>query len=194
MARPSNAAVRRREIADALGRLLPKVGFAGASTKAIAREAGLSPGLVHHHFGAKIDILVAVVGAMAEGLAARRTAVEGSARERVYGHISAWLDPGAGADGGAVACWAAIGAEAALHPEVAAVYRSAVAGQVDALAADLAEAAPGRSGVEARALAAMVHASIEGAFRLHASAPGVIPEGSAGRVVRGLVDGWLEGA
>ena len=61
MARPSNADLRRRQIAAALARLLPVTGFRGASTKAIAQEAGLSAGLVHHHFSSKLEILLLVL-------------------------------------------------------------------------------------------------------------------------------------
>jgi TetR/AcrR family transcriptional repressor of bet genes len=194
MARPSNADLRRDQIAGALARLLPVTGYAGASTKAIAKEAGLSPGLVHHHFGSKEEILVAVVTDFAKRLEARipEDGSERSPREALRGLVLAWLAPGPGADAGAVACWAALGAEAVHHPAVARVYAEAVGKQVERLAAALSRARPDRSVEEVRAVAAMVHGAIEGAFRLHASAPGTIPPGSAATALLGLVDAWLE--
>lgn len=192
MARPSNAPQRRREIAAALARLLPRTGFRGASTKAIAREAGLSAGLVHHHFGAKLDILVAVVDDLAASLAARVPETATTPRAKVHAHIDAWLDPGPGADASAVACWAAIGAEAVHHPAVGRLYQAAVSEQVQSMQDDLQQAAPERSAESCRALAALVHATIEGAFRMHASAPGTIPPGSAAPTLRAVVDAWLD--
>lgn len=193
MARPSNSAARRDQIAAALARLLPTTGFAGATTKAIAREAGLSPGLVHHHFTDKGEILVAVVDRLATALAARAPARDAAVppHTQVHDLLDAWLQPGPGDDPTAVACWAALGAEAVRHPAVAEVYRSAVEAHVARLATALAAAAPHRSPQEVRAVAASLHATIEGSFRLHASAPGVIPPGSAAATLRGLVDAWL---
>ena len=61
MGRPSNAEQRRPQIVRAAVRVVARHGFDGASVQAIAKEAGLSPGLLHHHFGSKADILYAVL-------------------------------------------------------------------------------------------------------------------------------------
>lgn len=192
MARPSNADLRRRQIAAALARLLPITGFRGASTKAIAMEAGLSAGLVHHHFNSKLEILVAVVEDLAAALTSRVPVGPLAPRERIHAQIDAWLAPGEGAAPSAVACWAAIGAEAVRHEAVARVYQSAVTAQIDALSEALQAAAPHRSADQAQALAAMIQATIEGSFRLHVSAPGAIPDGRAAPSLRAMVDAWLE--
>ena len=192
MARPSNADLRRRQIAAALARLLPITGFRGASTKAIAKEAGLSAGLVHHHFSSKLEILVAVVEELAETLTSRVPVGPLAPRARIHAQIDAWLAPGAGATPSAVAGWAAIGAEAVRHEAVAQVYRSAVRAQIDSLTEALQAAAPHHSEGEARALAAIIQATIEGSFRLHMSAPGAIPDGRAASTLRAMVDAWLD--
>ncbi len=192
MARPSLTSERQAELADALRRLLPRKGYAGASIKDIAAEAGVAAGLVHHHFRSKSDILVRVVEDLSDALEARIPAGPLAPRQAVHALISAWLGTGPGASAEAVLCWAAIGAEAALRPEVQVVYAQAVAAQVDRLSVALARAAPDRSPAELRATAAMVHAVVEGSFRMHASAPGVIPPGSAQDALLSIIDAWLD--
>jgi TetR/AcrR family transcriptional regulator, transcriptional repressor of bet genes len=57
MGRPSNREQKRREILKAFATVLADHGYAGATIAAVAREAGISPGLVHHHFDSKEDLL-----------------------------------------------------------------------------------------------------------------------------------------
>jgi len=189
MARPSARPARQRQISAALRRLLPETGFAGASIKAIAAEAGLTPGLVHHHFPSKSAILLHVVDELAATLAARLPEDDAD----IHALIDAWLRPGPGADAEAVLCWAAIGAEAARREDVRAVYSAAIQQQVRRFEAALSRAAPGRTDDEVQAVAVVLQAAIEGSFRLHASAPGLIPPGAAAPAVHALVDGWLQG-
>lgn len=49
---------RRLSLIEACARVLAKAGAAGASVRAIAQEAGVSPGLIGHYFGG-VDALVA---------------------------------------------------------------------------------------------------------------------------------------
>ena len=51
---------RRAQIVDGLMRVLPEHGYERASVARIAKAAGLSPGLVHHHFENKQAILLAL--------------------------------------------------------------------------------------------------------------------------------------
>lgn len=46
----------RARIRDAALRYFTEYGFAGATIRAIARAAGVSPGLVRHHFGSKDEL------------------------------------------------------------------------------------------------------------------------------------------
>src|SRR5262249_8644759 len=50
MGRPSNRAKRREEIVRAFAKVLANHGYAGATIAAVAAEAEIAPGLVHHHF------------------------------------------------------------------------------------------------------------------------------------------------
>ena len=46
----------RGEVLDAARRRFARDGYAGASVRAIAAEAGVDPALVHHYFGTKRDL------------------------------------------------------------------------------------------------------------------------------------------
>lgn len=48
-------------LVDAAVRLLASAGFAKATTQAIAKEAGMTTGALHHHFPTKDDLMLAVL-------------------------------------------------------------------------------------------------------------------------------------
>lgn len=52
---------RREQIIDAAMRVFAQKGFARATNKDIAREAGITAGLIYHYFVSKEDLLTAVV-------------------------------------------------------------------------------------------------------------------------------------
>lgn len=67
--------VRRRNVEaflDAAERLLVEAGHAGITTRRLAAEAGLNPGLVHYYFGSLEEVLVQVVERFTERLTARQ--------------------------------------------------------------------------------------------------------------------------
>jgi AcrR family transcriptional regulator len=49
--------VRRREVAEAVWRVLASTGFAGLSLRAVAREMGATTGLLTHYFGSKRELV-----------------------------------------------------------------------------------------------------------------------------------------
>ncbi len=63
----------RRQILDAARVLFASRGFASTTNRLVAAEAGLTAGAVHHHFGSKLDLYVAV---------------HDDVQERVYGQFS----------------------------------------------------------------------------------------------------------
>lgn len=72
------AADKREALLDAAERAILSEGFAGASTRRIAQEAGVPLSLVHYHFGGKEGLLVALVErARDRGRAAVRAALTG---------------------------------------------------------------------------------------------------------------------
>jgi AcrR family transcriptional regulator len=49
--------VRRREVAEAVWRVLARTGFAGLSLRAVAREMGATTGLLTHYFASKRELV-----------------------------------------------------------------------------------------------------------------------------------------
>lgn len=64
-------AERRGKILDAAGRCFGRDGFRGASTSAICKEAGISPGHLFHYFATKEEIVEAMVERHLEGARSR---------------------------------------------------------------------------------------------------------------------------
>jgi TetR/AcrR family transcriptional repressor of bet genes len=194
--RPANTAARRGEIVVALRRVMARHGYERASIAAIAKEAGLAPGLVHYHFESKAEILRELVRGLVDAARRRvdeRIAAAHTAEERLDAFVDALLARGEGEDLDAAACWALVGAEAATQSEVRALYAAFVGELWDELTSLLVRACHSehRSADGAKALAAAIVATIEGYFALGAAAPHVIPVGSAAsttkKIVRGLV-------
>ncbi|HEV7236272.1 MAG TPA: helix-turn-helix domain-containing protein, partial [Ktedonobacteraceae bacterium] len=52
---------RREQIIDAAMRVFAQKGFAKATNKDIAREAGITAGLIYHYFKSKEDLLKVVI-------------------------------------------------------------------------------------------------------------------------------------
>ena len=86
-------AERRNQILDAANELFAERGYEEVLVEDIARAAGVTRGLVHHYFGGRKDVYIALVerlgGLREEGL---RPPVGRSARARVADTVSSWLD------------------------------------------------------------------------------------------------------
>jgi TetR/AcrR family transcriptional repressor of bet genes len=195
--RPSNTETRRAEIVEGLRVVLAREGYERATIAAVAKEAGLAPGLVHYHFASKLEILVALVVRLAAGLEARTgerlVSAGDDPRRRLLAYVDAHVSKGADEDPAAVAAWVAIAAEATRVPEVRAVYQGAIDARLRTLE-ELARAclrADGRDARSARSYAAAIASAIEGAFLLGTAAPGSLPEGFAAPTLRRLVAGLL---
>jgi TetR/AcrR family transcriptional regulator, transcriptional repressor of bet genes len=196
MGRPSNTEERRQQIVAGLLRVMAERGYERASVAEIARAAGLSPGLVHYHFRDKQEILLTLVEQLSAlvraRVAARLARVKGDdARARVDAFLDAFLATGADADPAAVASWVTISAEAIRQPEVRALYERAVRTDLEHLE-ELVGAVTGKR--RARAVAVGLFAAIQGYFVLAASAPGLVPAGSAASTVKHMAAGLLDAA
>jgi TetR/AcrR family transcriptional repressor of bet genes len=196
MPRPSNTEERRQQIVAGLLKVMAERGYERASVGEIARAAGLGPGLVHYHFSDKQEILLTLVEQLAatarQRVAARLARVKDSdARARVDAFLDAFLATGGDADPAAVASWVTISAEAIRQPEVRAAYEKVVRADLEQLES-LVAAVVGRR--KARALAAGLFASVQGYFVLSASAPGLVPAGSAAGTVKRMAAGLLDTA
>ena len=202
MGRPSNAAERRLQIVEATLRVMARTGFDGASVQAIAAEAGLAAGLLHHHFGSKAEILHALLDHLEALVKARHEAL--AARRRgAWGRLEAWVDAylavGEDARPEAVAAWVWIGAQALKDAELRERYQAVVQRRLDGLSALLHEVVreaseagerPGERTKPARldvqGLTVTTLAAIEGYYQL-AAATSVVPPGSAAPELRRLL-------
>lgn len=196
MPRPSNTEERRQQIVNGLLKVMAERGYERASVGEIAKAAGLSPGLVHYHFSDKQEILLTLVGQLAsrgrERVETRLAKLkDDDARARVDAFIDAFLSTGADAAPEAVASWVTISAEAIRQPEVRAAYESVVRADLEQLES-LVAAVTGKR--KARALAAGLFAAVQGYFALSASAPGLVPPGSAAGTVKRMAAGLLDTA
>jgi TetR/AcrR family transcriptional repressor of bet genes len=194
MGRPSNTEERRQQIVAGLLQVMAERGYDGASVAAIAKAAGLAPGLVHYHFKDKQEILLTLAEQLAarvhERVASRLARVKGDdARARVDAFLDAFLATGADADPASVASWVTISAEAIRQPEVRAIYEKVVRTDLEHLE-ELVGAVTGKR--RARAVAAGLFAAIQGYFVLAASAPGLVPPGSAASTVKRMAAGLLD--
>jgi len=196
MARPTNTAARRREIAAGLRRVMARKGYEGASVADIAAAARLAPGLVHYHFDSKLDILLALQDELAlqhrQGLAEALAAAGLSPRARAFAFIDFHLSTRS-ADPEALACWITLSGQALREPRVKRRHREVVARWVGVLAEILAEGARRRElrAADPGAAACAIVAAIQGYFVLAAVDRTLVPRGSAAPAVRQMAAGLL---
>ncbi len=195
MPRPSNTKQRRGEIVQGLLRTMATTGYERASIRQIAQSAGVAPGIVHYHFGSKLQILLALIPELGDRVHARyRSFRAPDGRDAVHALLDAHLAVGEGADPNAVAAWVAIGAEAIAQPEVQAAYKAQLQRTLAELEHQLSAAMGPKAGDRAIEGARALLGAVEGAYQLASAAPGLMPEGYAAPAVKGLADAWMEPA
>jgi len=86
-------AERRDQILDAANTLFADRGYGDVSIEDIARSAGVARGLVHHYFGGRKEVYIALLERVGAGREEDlRPPVGRSARARVADTVSRWLD------------------------------------------------------------------------------------------------------
>ena len=84
---------RREQILDAANALFAERAYDEVSVEDIARAAGVARGLVHHYFGGRKDVYLALLERLGAQREQRlRPPVGRSARARVADSVSRWLD------------------------------------------------------------------------------------------------------
>lgn len=180
-------------------RVMARRGYAQASVASIAKEAGLTSGLLHYHFKSKEEILLGLLDRLGELVLGRfeaRADLVDDARGRLDAFLDAHLATGPDAHPEAVASWVALGTEAIASPAVREAYGRFMGAHHGRLTELVQQALEERGAQTARAshLAAALLAAIEGTMRVAVLAPGVIVEGTAAGLVRDMASGLLEGA
>jgi TetR/AcrR family transcriptional regulator, transcriptional repressor of bet genes len=196
MARKANTQERRRQIVDALCRVMARLGYEHATVHAIAAESGLAPGLIHYHFRDKREILVELVRVLADYAQERyrrRAAACSTPLDRLKAYFDARLAYGPDANPDAVAAWVMIGSEAVRDAEVRAVYGEVISTEIrtvrSLLRARLHELGRRVRGLDR--LAAAVLAYTEGVFMLASTVRPLVPQGFAAAMALEWVERYI---
>lgn len=190
MARPSNSAERREQIVDGLLEVMAESGFEGASIGAIAKAAGVTPGLVHYHFEDKRELLHAAIDRLRDRALTRLSQAGRGGAPTLRDLVRAMTTRGPTSSPVDVACWVAVGAEAVREVKTRRRFEAAMRE-----VAVLLEARAREDGLPpehaARAAWSLV-ALVQGFFLLSAAAPGALPAGLAEGAGMALVSGLHE--
>ena len=192
MARASNTIERRAQIAGALLAVMAKQGYDGASIGDIAKRARVAPGIVHYHFANKLEILVAAVRTLAAEHA-RELEAAVSAHDDPQAQLAALIELHLDlkhADPAQLSCWIQIAGEALRHPPVRVELEAALEALAAQIAAIITRGNTARvfACPDARATAAALTATIQGYFLIAATAPDVIPRGTAAATTQRMAD------
>ncbi len=197
MARPSNKAERRNQIARALLKVMAKAGYERASVADVAKVAKIAPGLIHYHFENKLEILLVAIDELARDYDERLVRhLKGANREpkkELRAFVEAHLHVGREADPDALACWIDISGEALREPRVKRAFARVMNGAAERLR-DILErgtAAHSFSCEEPDVAATAILAVIQGYFVLGATARQLVPRGSAARATMAMCEGLV---
>lgn len=198
MPRPSNTTERKAQIAGGLIKVMAKRGYDGASIADIAKAAGLTSGLVHYHFKNKHHILMAALRELIArhdaNLQRRLVRAGDDPIAGVATYIDVHLGLGADADPEALACWVLLSGEALRDAKVRAELTKSIEAEVMRLT-EMIRAGVGQRCFDCDAIGAAASAlvaTIQGYVVLAATAPGVIPRGSAAVSTKRMADGLLQ--
>lgn len=179
---------RRASLIEACTQVLAREGAAGTSVRAIALQAGVSPGLVGHYFGS-IDALIAASYAHVEervqaALAAAVAAAGPDPRARLEAYVTAnLLSPIADSD--LLSTWIAFWSLVRANPAIAHQHDDQYAGFRAGLEELLAE-----NGIAAPALrtaAIAITALVDGLWLELCLSPHTFAEGEAAQIARQAV-------
>jgi TetR/AcrR family transcriptional repressor of bet genes len=192
MARPKNTEQRKKEIVMALLKVMSERGYEKASIQVIAKEAGLSSGLLHYHFKSKQEILLALVEWITTSATERLNRMnEGLTDpwEKIAAFINARLANDKNTLQEEVSAWVVIAGESVRQPEVKALYVELIDEQLNMLKHLIADVWEGKStrSKEVINLSAIILAAMEGAFQLSATAGEVMPKNYAADSVLNLI-------
>ena len=193
-----NTSERRAEIVDALLRVMADQGWAKATIARIAREAGLTPGLLHYHFQSKQEILLELVHRIESEHEARIQRLSKEAKtptQRVRAMVLAYLKAGDEVDASAVASWVTIVAEAIRQPEVRDAFSEAIGRLTAPMRSAIQDGLDANEfstgALDAEACAAAVMACVQGYYNLGVAARDTVPRGSAAPASLRMVAGLL---
>jgi TetR/AcrR family transcriptional repressor of bet genes len=125
-------AARRAELTAAFAEVLAEHGYAGATIAAVAARAGVAPGLVHHHFDGKEDLLESLLDELMARFR-RRTRARETGMDPLEAYVAAALALDHTADRVAARCWVGLFAEAVRDPALFERVRRLVDTEIEAI-------------------------------------------------------------
>lgn len=188
--RPSNAAVRRAQIADVFVSVVAARGFDGATLPEVARQLDVSPGLLHHHFADKDEVVAVAVERLALRLELRadqRLRHAKTPAQQLRAIVQAWLAIDDDADPEGVRAWAAFESAAQNNASVRAVIDVLLARARGRFADAIAAVHPSWSPTKRERIATALLFAVEGALRVGTSTS-LLQPGDAVTAVLALVD------
>ena len=176
---------RRASLIEACARVLAREGMGGTSVRAIAVEAGVSPGLIGHYFGG-VDALVAATYAQVEArvAAALDQAVAAAGpdpRARLDAYVSASLLPPI-ADSDLLSTWIAFWSLVRARPEIATLHDEQYGRFRAGLEKLLAENGVAQAALRRTAIA--ITALVDGLWLELCLSPTTFAEGEAAAIAR----------
>lgn len=185
---------RRLSLIEATARVLARDGASGTSVRAIALEAGVSPGLVAHHFGG-VDALIAATYAhvgeqVAAALDAAVTAAGNDPRARLMAYVTASFAPPI-ADRALLATWTAFWGLVIARGEIAALHDAQYARYREELEALLA--ACGLPPAARRRAAIAIAALVDGLWLELCLSPAVLDAGEARAIAEAQIGALFDG-
>lgn len=132
MGRPSNREARRAQILAAFARVLADHGYAGATVAAVAMEAEVAPGLIHHHFDDKEDLLTSLLQDLVARFRGRIREKKGET-DALLAYVDGALKLDERADLTAARCWVGMFAEAIRNPTLFKQFRGLIDAEIDSI-------------------------------------------------------------
>ncbi len=175
--------------------VMSRQGYDGASIQEIAREAQLTPGLIHYHFRSKQDILLALVDKIEkiiEDRYLRRAENATTPWQHLYAIIDAHVVYEEDANTNAVSCWVGIGAEALKSTEIKMAYKNTIHKETKRIQGFVQQILENSNQPKqhAREISALIMSAIQGSFLLSVTAQAT-PNGFAARNIRNLAHSIL---
>ncbi len=180
---------RRRALIAAAARVLARAGASGASVRAIAQEAGVSPGLIGHYFEGVEGLLAETyreVGAAVDAAIDRAVGLAGpNPRARLAAFVMANFTPPV-ADPALLGTWIALWSLVAARPLFRALHDAQYAAFRDRVEALLGEA--GVPAARRRAEATALTALIDGLWLELCLSPDALSTAAAGQIAATQLD------
>jgi TetR/AcrR family transcriptional repressor of bet genes len=182
---------------EATARCLARDGLAGTSVRQVAAEAGVSPGLVRHHFEGMQDLVAETYRVTGKQIAAildeALTASGPSAAARLHAFIETSFKPPL-LDPDLLAVWLAFWSMTRTNPEIHAIHAKVYAGY-RRLLEEMIAALSREHGVaiEARQASLALTALLDGLWLEHCLDPKTFSAAEAAAIAHHWVDGLKQG-